>query len=463
MNIDTHSAFVQDHWAIGPRWSADVGFRFEKAQAKSTGDLTSVSTNPRVVPRLGIGYDIRGDGAHVIHATYGQYSGRYQENQVGPNSPVGNPAYLRTFYQGPAGSGRSFAPGLVVGNYPVTPANVGAIEVPLANIFVDEDLKTALTHEATLSYGTAFGNRRGYAEASYVFRKTTNMIEDFINRDSGTTHVVFAGVDAGDATNLVYRNSELTKREYQALEFQSRYRIRDGLSVNGHYTLQLRNHGNYEGEGTNTPGTVSIIEDYPEAFTADRNYPEGRLQGFQRHRMRMWSIYDWGMRRFGRASVSGMWRVESGGVYSLAALSVPLTSIQRSLIEAAGYPDNPGIQTLFFGDRGSETFAGFGLFDTSFNYDVPVFRSARPWIKVDIYNLFNNQKLIAWNTTVKPDPNSPLDAMGLPTGYIKGSSFGTATGNTQSNVNVQGIPSYPQWSGGQQGGRTLRVSSGIRF
>jgi hypothetical protein len=158
-----------------------------------------------------------------------------------------------------------------------------------------------------------------------------------------------------------------------------------------------------------------------------------------------------------------MWRVESGGVYSLAALSVPLTAIQRSLIDAAGYPDNPGIQTLFFGERGSETFAGFGLFDTSFNYDVPVFRSARPWVKVDIYNLFNNQKLIAWNTTVRPDPNSPLDAMGLPTGYIKGSSFGTATGNTQSNVNVQGIPSYPQWSGGQQGGRTLRVSAGIRF
>jgi hypothetical protein len=53
--------------------------------------------------------------------------------------------------------------------------------------------------------------------------------------------------------------------------------------------------------------------------------------------------------------------------------------------------------------------------------------------------------------------------MGLPTGYIKGASFGTATGNTQSNVNTQGIPTYPQWSPGQSGGRTLRVSAGIRF
>jgi hypothetical protein len=463
MNIDTHSAFVQDHWAMGARWSADLGLRFEKAQATSTGDITSVSTNPRVVPRLGIGYDVSADGSRVIHATYGQYSGRYQENQVGPNSPVGNPAYLRTFYQGPAGSGRSFAPGFVVGNYPITPANVGAIEVPLANIFVDDNLKTALTHEATLSYGTTFGARRGYAEATWVFRRMTNMIEDTINRDNGTTHVVFSGVDAGDASNLVYRNTDIAKRRYQALEFQSRYQLSSRWNVNGHYTLQLQNHGNYEGEGTNTPGSVSIIEDYPEAFTAERNYPDGRLQGFQRHRMRVWSIYDWGMGRFGRASVSGMWRVESGGAYSLAALNVPLSAKQLSLIEAAGYPDNPGVQTLYFGDRGNETFAGFGLFDTSVNYDVPVFRSLRPWIKVDIFNLLNNDKLIAWNTTVRPDPNSPLDAMGLPTGYIKGSSFGAATGNTQSNVNVQGIPSYPQWSGGQQGGRTLRVSTGIRF
>ncbi len=463
MNIDTHSAFVQDHWAIGPRWSADLGLRFEKARAVSTGDLTSVSTSPRVVPRLGVGFDVTGDGSHVVHATYGQYSGRYQENQVGPNSPVGNPAYLRTFYQGPAGSGNSFGPGFAIGNYPITSDNVGAIEVPLANIFVDDGLKTALTHEATASYGTAFGGRRGYAEATYVFRRTTNMIDDFINIANGTTHVVFAGVDAGNATNIVYGNTDVAKREYQALEFQSRYQLRTNLTVNGHYTVQLRNNGNYEGENTNQPGSVSLIEDYPQAFTAARNYPDGRLQGFQRHRMRIWTIYDWGMGHFGHASVSGMWRVDSGLAYSLAALNVPLTAQQNALIDAAGYPDSPGVQTLYFGDRGSETFKGYGLFDTSVNYEIPVFRSARPWIKFDVYNLFNNQKLIAWNTTVRPDPNSPKDALGLPTGYTKGSSFGTSSGNTVSNLNLQGIPAYPQWSPGQQGGRTFRVSAGIRF
>ena len=49
-----------------------------------------------------------------------------------------------------------------------------------------------------------------------------------------------------------------------------------------------------------------------------------------------------------------------------------------------------------------------------------------------------------------PDPNSPLDANGLPTGYIQGPRFGTATSNTN----------YPAWRPGQTGGRTYLLSAG---
>ena len=94
--------------------------------------------------------------------------------------------------------------------------------------------------------------------------------------------------------------------QYQGLVFQSRYRIRDNFSVNGHYTLQLKNDGNYEGEGTNAPGNKSFIGDYPEAFSAERNFPDGRLQDFQRSRLRLWSIYNWNLGAAGDVSVSGL-------------------------------------------------------------------------------------------------------------------------------------------------------------
>ena len=42
------------------------------------------------MPRLALAYDINGNGDKIVHVTYGQYSGRYDEAQMGANSPVGN-------------------------------------------------------------------------------------------------------------------------------------------------------------------------------------------------------------------------------------------------------------------------------------------------------------------------------------------------------------------------------------
>src|SRR5918994_6937 len=100
---------------------------------------------------------------------------------------------------------------------------------------------------------------------------------------------------------------------------------------------------------------------------------------------------------------------------------------QASILGSAGYPDAPAPGALYFGPRGSQAFKGYGLFDTSLNYAVPVLRTLRPWVKLDVYNVFNNQKQIGWNTSVRPDPNSPQDSLGLPTGYLPGPLFGKAT------------------------------------
>ena len=62
------------------------------------------------------------------------------------------------------------------------------------------------------------------------------------------------------------------------------------------------------------------------------------------------------------------------------------------------------------------------MIDTSINYNIPVFRSVKPWLKFDVFNLFNNEKLVGCNTSVVPDPDSPRDAFGLPTGYPPGRS-----------------------------------------
>ena len=94
----------------------------------------------------------------------------------------------------------------------------------------------------------------------------------------------------------------------------------------------------------------------------------------------------------------------------------------------------------------TESFDAAHLWDLGVQWEIPVFRTLRPYAKLDVFNLFNNDKLIAWNTTVSPDNNGPRDALGLPLNYIKGASFGRHTSNT----------SYPA-------ARRFAVALGLRF
>ena len=148
-----------------------------------------------------------------------------------------------------------------------------------------------------------------------------------------------------------------------------------------------------------------------------------------------------------------MWKYNSGLTYTLFAANYPLTAIQEQLGASYANEPNGGAQNLFFGARGSQDFKGYALMDLGVNYSIPVWNTVRPYLKVEVLNAFNNQKQIGWDTVVTADPNSPRDALGLPTGYIQGARFGQATRNLD----------YPAWRPGFDGGRTFLMSFGLRF
>ena len=157
-------------------------------------------------------------------------------------------------YQGPAGQGLDFAPGFNTANYPIAADTFVAI--PTANVFMAPNLTSALVHEFTTSYGAALFAGRGFAEAAYVYRNATHMIDDFFTIADGTTHIVEYGVDVGVFQNRVFRNADIARREYQGLVFQSRLRASSQWTVNGHYTVQLKNDGNFEGEAAERTGRI---------------------------------------------------------------------------------------------------------------------------------------------------------------------------------------------------------------
>jgi Carboxypeptidase regulatory-like domain/TonB dependent receptor len=425
IDITTKSFYLNDRWSVNNKLSFNLGVRYERVRSEATGNIVSVDTDT-IVPRLATTFDVRGDGKYTLQATYGHYAGRYGTSQFAGNTNVGNPSLVYGLYLGPEGSGKDFAPGFDPANY----QTVGGF-FPTANVFFAPGLSSPVNREFTLGAGVGLG-AGSYAKLMYVHRKLTGFVEDFQTFAGGSTTVEENGQVFGTFTNQFFENSDLPKRNYQGLVLQTAKRLTSHWQVAGHWTLMLKNDGNFEGEGAGRPGLSSGVGDFPEVFVPARNFPEGHLNGFERHKVRAWTTYDLELGRAGRANLGLLWRFDSGGVYSLAAGNQPLSDIQ--LARDPGYASLPTTQTLFFGARGSQFFESTSRFDLALNYDVPVRKKLRPWMKLEVRNMFGDQSLIAYNTTIDADPDSPLDADGLPTGFIKGSRFGQGTSKTHYPV-----------------------------
>jgi hypothetical protein len=456
IDLNTTSFFINDNWALNEHLSFNLGVRGEMVSGEAMpGDITTVDTQA-IVPRLAASYDPLGDGRYSIQATYSHYSGKYSEAQFAENTNVGKPSLLYGYYVGPTHACPGLpnvtaadCPGLDPNNYVTFYGSF-----PTQNVFTDERLNSPITQEFTLSSGATLGDR-GYVQATYVRRRSGSFVEDYLDLTTGSTTLTDDdGNEYGTFTNQVFANpgdlgddADFLQRNYDGLQFETRYSVFDDLLLNGSWTIQLRNEGNFDGENTNQPGVSSVYGDWPEVTPADRFHPWGRLDDFQGHRLRVWGIYTLGMGAFGDLDIGGFWRYDSAENYSLASSSFRVTDEQQAILDELGYVDGPTTRTLYYsGGRGSELYNGSGRFDLSLHYDVPVRGRLRPWVKIEWYNLTNNGKLLYYNTTIRHDATGPTDALGIPTTYTDGPRFGEATS-----------------AGHYRAARSFLISAGFRF
>ena len=149
------------------------------------------------------------------------------------------------------------------------------------------------------------------------------------------------------------------------------------------------------------------------------------MNDFQRHKLRTWTTYGFKLGPFGTLDTSLIYRFNSAQTYSLNATGQSLSPVQ--LARNPGYARASGVaQSVFYDERGSEFFEASNQFDIGLLYQLPIWQTLRPWFKLELYNVANNQPLVLFNTNVTPDPNSALDSDGLRTGYVRGGNFGTA-------------------------------------
>jgi len=432
IDIQTQSIFLNDRWRLNDHWSFNLGVRYEEVQGDATGGIVTVDTD-RLVPRMGASYDVRGDGRYRFDATYAQYSGKYSEAQFAENTTVGVPRGVFSDYVGPECVGFDCADAFDFNNYEPFAAQDGT-----ANIVMASDIQSPVVTEYTLAGGMEL-QRGGYVKAVYTNREYDDFIENFICTsgagvpcpgpgDTGTTFVTVEGLPVGTFNNIVFDNSGAPTREYEALQFISRYVLTDRWDINGHWTYQLTNEGNFEGENTNQPGISSTFGDYPGYFGQDRHFPVGRLNDFQEHRIRAWTTYDFDLGRAGSLATTLLANHDSATTFSLTG-TIPrgFTAAQRQILSA--YNSLPGSsQSIFFGERGSGEFADATYFDFGALYSLPVITrwGLQIFLKADVFNILNEDKAITWDTSVIVNraAGDPVDANGFPTTFTPAGTFG---------------------------------------
>jgi hypothetical protein len=479
------SFFVNDKWEYNPNFSFNIGVRYDAANGKNQSKVKTVD-DTAISPRLGVIYDLKGNGQHRFSASYSKFASKVDQGAGDATSQGGRYASYYWDYRGPAIN--------AVG----TPANelvptdevirrmfewfdsqgginntslINTLVIPGYTSRIGENLTAPSMDEYSFGYGTQIG-QRGYFRADLIHRTWNDFY--VLRKDLATGKVALpapstAFVDQG----VIETGSSDLERNYNAVQTQGQYRINDHFTVGGNYTWsKLR--GNIEGEQFNNatvlagcngtasvPGTDSGVC-APEYQAFDENHPVGYLSGDMRHRANLYLQYNLDT-AFGHFNVSLLERYHSGLPYSAAAsIDIRRSATLPDGVQNPGYVTPPSRVWYYFGGRGAYRADDITSTNLALNWNAPSIRGAQFFIQTDIINLFNeaglefpatargnviDQTVFVRRTRASLTPFNPFTTTPVEgTHYEKSTTFGQAT-NREA----------------YQDPREYRVSFGIRF
>jgi hypothetical protein len=67
------SAFIQDTWRITPKFTLNVGLRYDNQQIQNADEVTTLDLDEEWQPRVGFIYDWKGDGSTKLFGSYGRF------------------------------------------------------------------------------------------------------------------------------------------------------------------------------------------------------------------------------------------------------------------------------------------------------------------------------------------------------------------------------------------------------
>lgn len=404
-NLVTQSAYLNDKWRLSNNLTLSLGVRYDKNDAEDASHR-KVAKDSRFSPRLGVSWDIKGDGAWVVNASYGHYVTALANNIADQGG--GSPSPLGYFYEGPDLNSECTAanPGACLNAHQVlervfawlfengTNAIGAPVDRPIGYGYISgisqvvgDNLRSPYSREYTLGFSRRLG-ARGMARLDYTHRDFNDMYIDHLDMTTGQVQDDIIG----DTYDLdVIENSNELERVYDGFNLQAAYRLSDVVSLGGNYTWS-RTWGNFEGETANSGPVANSFNPhyYPEYQEQRWLNPKGYLATDRRHTARIWGVWDVLSTKSHQVAVSVMQSYFTGMPYSAIG-----TIRMYNYVTNPGYVTPPTTQQYYFSRR-----AAYRTEDTYptdlkliYSFKLPTFgRDLEIFVEPAVTNVFNQQR-----------------------------------------------------------------------
>jgi outer membrane receptor for ferrienterochelin and colicin len=460
-DIRTYSLFANDQWRFSNRLSFNIGFRFDRNDSKDQGGVP-VLKDSQWSPRLGVSWDIKGNGKWIANAGYARYVMGVNGAVVDSGSQGGRTASYSWTYTGPKLNTTCTAPNCqtIAQILPQVFAwfnTIGGINnttyrsapsIPGVTTHVSGGTTAPSSNELTAGVAHELG-QRGTVRVDYVYRNYKDIYGSYIDTTTGKVTDPTGRTYDGE----IIKNTPDATRWYHAVTASANYRL-NRVILGGNYTLSY-SKGNNDGENVGSGPIMSGINDFPEYRQESWNWPTGYMGNDQRHKVRLYATYLLPVNpALGQFTLGAIQRVNSGTPYDIAFSVNPTAYVTNP-----GYLAPPTSVTYYIGGRGPLRTDAISNTDLSFMWSKKVRGSLELFVRGLAYNLFNSQGVQSLDMTVSSNASpGTYTAASLPV-------FNPFTTAPVEGVNYRYGPNFGQPSAPSdfQEPRSFSFSFGIRF
>ena len=423
-DLSTRSYFLNDKWDFNKNFSFNLGMRYDKNNAVDASGNT-VSDDSAFAPRLGLMYDVKGDGRYRVNASYSHYVTKIVDGNIGGRaSAAGNPASFNFRYEtnapfnapviNPAGTaiGSLVSPQAALTTIfnwfnALTPAQKGQIltssSIPGLTTQIDEPISSEYVREMTVGFGTQITSR-AFGRVDLIARDWHDFFAVRLDQSTGrfnTTNPVSGAPFSGDRGILINDNDNIERR-YRGVQLTFNWNPRR-FNIGGGYTwAKLTGNDVPEGDGTAAvPNQFGQF--YPDYLNYGQRQPSGYITGDQRHRAKVWAGYDITLPLNAKLNASLIQSYDSGRAYS-AIGNIDAYGATNAFTNSPFSKENNGANspytrsqlgtshTYYFSKRGAFRTGDVKATDIALNLSIPVSR-LELFVQGQVLNIFNEDAI----------------------------------------------------------------------